>query len=170
MSAPPLPEVFGNYALGGFVEVASPGAISWLPQTPGWLWLGLVLLAVLLRYSWKRLRYWYRNRYRREAAVRLQQLATNAEQGEPALIAQINRLLKLTALAAFSREQVASLSGEDWVDFLNQQCASPPFSAAQGRLLAVGAYCTPAVRANSGQALIGACLTWVREHENGQDA
>ena len=170
MSAPPLPEAFGNYALGDFVEVASPGAISWLPQTPGWLWVGLVLLAVLGRYGWRRLRHWYRNRYRREAAARLQQLAATADQGEPALIAEINRLLKLTALAAFSREQVASLSGEDWVAFLNQQCAAPPFSTEQGRLLAVDIYCAHAVAATSGRALIDACLTWVREHENGQDA
>ena len=40
MSAPPLPEAFGNYALGDFVEVISPASISWLPQTPGWLFGG----------------------------------------------------------------------------------------------------------------------------------
>ena len=33
VSAPPLPETFGNYALGDFAEVVSPAAISWLPQT-----------------------------------------------------------------------------------------------------------------------------------------
>ena len=170
MSAPPLPETFGNYALGDFVEVASSGAISWLPQTPGWLLVGLVLLAVLVRYGGRRLQYWYRNRYRREAAKRLQQLAATTDQGDLTLIAEINRLLKLTALAAFSREQVASLSGEDWVAFLNQQCAAPPFSTEQRRLLAVGAYCAQRVEATPGQALIAACLTWVEEHENERDA
>ena len=29
MSAPPLPDIFGNYALGEFVEVVAPNAISW---------------------------------------------------------------------------------------------------------------------------------------------
>ncbi len=33
MSLPPLPETFGNYALHEFSEVASPDAISWLPQS-----------------------------------------------------------------------------------------------------------------------------------------
>ncbi len=163
-SAPPLPEAFGNYALGDFVEVVSPQAISWLPQTVGWWWLGAALLAVLARYTWRRLRHWYRNRYRREAAARLRQLAATGQQS--AVVAELNRLLKLTALAAFSREQVASLSGEAWVDFLNRQCATPPFSDEQGRLLAVGAYQTGAVAAPAGQALIGACRTWVREHRN----
>jgi len=168
VSAPPLPETFGNYALGDFVEVTSPAAISWLPQTPGWLWLGLILLAVLGRYGWKRLRYWYRNRYRREAATRLQQLAGGADQGSG--LTELNRLLKLTALAAFPREQVASLSGDDWVSFLNHQCSSPPFSTAQGQLLALGTYTASAVESEAWQTLVASCLTWVQEHENGQHA
>ncbi len=52
MSAPPLPDIFGNYVLGDFVEVVSPENISWLPQTAGWVWLGAFLLAVLLRYGY----------------------------------------------------------------------------------------------------------------------
>ena len=35
MSAPPLPDIFGNYILGDFVEVVSPENVSWLPQTVG---------------------------------------------------------------------------------------------------------------------------------------
>ena len=60
---------------------------------------GLVLLVLLGRYCWRRLRHWYRNRYRREAATRLQQLADKTDQG--GLLTELNRLLKLTALAAF---------------------------------------------------------------------
>ena len=49
MSAPPLPDTFGNYALGDFFEVVSPAAISWLPQTAGWAWLGLTAREVMNR-------------------------------------------------------------------------------------------------------------------------
>jgi len=164
VSAPPLPDVFGNYALGEFVEVVSPGAISWWPQTAGWWWVGAALFALLARYGWQRLRHWYRNRYRREAAARLQQLA--ATTADDSWLFEINRLLKLTALAAFSREQVASLSGDAWVGFLNGQCETPPFSPQQGQLLALGAYTCQAVAAAHRQQMVDACLTWVREHEN----
>ena len=75
MSAPPLPDAFGNYALGEFVEVVPPPDISWWPQTTGWWWLGAVLAGFALHRGWKLLRHWYRNRYRREAAGRLQRLA-----------------------------------------------------------------------------------------------
>ncbi len=164
MSAPPLPDAFGNYALGDFVEVVSPAAINWWPQTTGWWWVGAALVVVLGRYGWRRLRHWYRNRYRREATVRLQQLA--AASANDNWLLEINRLLKLTALAAFSREQVASLSGEAWVNFLNRQCTTPPFSTQQSQLLALGTYTGQTVAAAHRQQMVDACLTWVREHEN----
>ncbi|CAA0078295.1 Uncharacterised protein [Halioglobus japonicus] len=163
MSAPPLPEVFGNYALKDFVEVVSPGDISWLPQTAGWLWLGLLLGALLLRYGWKKLRHWHQNRYRREAAARLQQIAQDAAQDT--WLIELNKLLKLTALAAFSREQVARLSGQEWVLFLNQRCASAPFSPDHCTLLARGVYEGTTVADATRQELITACLNWVRNHD-----
>ena len=167
MSAPPLPEIFGNYVLGDFVEVISPEAISWWPQTTGWWWLGAVALGYGLYRGWRSLRRWYHNRYRREAAERLQRLAGSAE--STGLVADINRLLKLTAIAAYSREQVARLSGEDWVSFLNQRCPSAPFSREQGQLLSVATYTGQAVEADTGRQLLAAGLAWVQYHENPLD-
>ena len=164
MSAPPLPDTFGNYALGDFVEVASPAAISWWPQTPGWWWLGAALLGFALYRAWRGLRHWYRNRYRREAASRLQEIAAGTTQA--GLVADINRLLKITAIAAYSREQVARLSGQEWVDFLNHHCPAAPFSTAQSQLLAEAAYTGYPVDAQAGQQLLNACLVWVQLHES----
>jgi hypothetical protein len=162
VSAPPLPEVFGNYVLGEFVEVVSPGSVSWLPQTAGWAILGVVLAGGLLRFGWRRLRRWYGNRYRREAAARLAQFDTH-EPGEYWLV-EINKLLKLTALAAYPREQVAPLSGVEWVDFLNRQCPEAPFSPEQGELLATGTYKPTQLGDPARQRLLAASLTWVRTH------
>ena len=162
MSAPPLPEVFGNYALGDFAEVVPPEAISWLPQTTGWLWLGIVLLAVAVRYSWRKLVHWYRNRYRREATEQLRLLNGNIEENE--LVTAVNRLLKLVALAAFSRERVAKLSGKPWTDFLNQQCDKPIFSEAQLSLLATGSYQKVNLDQAAGLSLLDASEQWIIEH------
>lgn len=167
MSAPPLPDAFGNYALGDFVEVVSPAAISWWPQTSGWLWLGALLVSYAGYRGWRAVRHWYHNRYRREAAARLQQLADTAD--GKTLVAEVNRLLKLTALAAFSREQVARLSGEEWVDFLNRHCPTPPFSAEQGNLLALATYTGTVIETGTGQQLLAASLAWVQEHESPLD-
>ena len=167
MSAPPLPEVFGNYALKDFVEVVPPEAISWLPQTAGWYWLGSLLAVLLLRFGWRRLRHWHHNRYRREAAARLQQLARDSAQDT--WLIELNKLLKLTALAAFSRDQVARLSGQEWVAFLNQRCASTPFSPEQCTLLARGVYECSTVTEATRDDLISACQSWVANHEGPAD-
>lgn len=168
MSAPPLPEIFGNYALGeNFAEVAAPDAISWLPQTVGWQVLGSLLLVLALYRGWRGLRRWYRNRYRREAAARLQRLAGQPDAPLPAR--EVNRLLKLTALAAFPRHQVAGLYGRAWIDFLNRQCAAPAFAGEPAQLLAEGTYRAVAAEGSARRQLLEASLTWVREHGNPGD-
>ena len=167
MSAPPLPSAFGNYALGDFVEVIAPADVSWLPQTTAWWWLGAALLGLAGHRLWKRWRHWYLNRYRREANNRLQQLEASANSGT--LVQDINRLLKLTALAAFSREQVAKLSGEDWVDFLNRRCPGAPFTAEQGRLLALSTYRVEAIDTPAARQLLAASRSWISQHENALD-
>jgi hypothetical protein len=167
MSAPPLPDTFGNYALGDFVEVVSPAAVNWWPQTSGWWWLGAILLIYALRRGWRFLRHWYHNRYRREAVERLQGLAGTLD--SPNLVADINRLLKLAAMAAYSRETVARLSGDEWVAFLNGNCPVAPFSAEQGQLLAAHTYTGQAIEADAGHQLLAAGLTWMQRHENSLD-
>jgi hypothetical protein len=167
VSAPPLPDTFGNYALGDFVEVVSPEAVSWWPQTTGWWWLGAILLGYALYRGWRLLQHWYRNRYRREAADRLQQLVGATE--TPGLVADVNRLLKLTAIVAYSREKVARLSGDEWVSFLNRHCPTAPFSPQQGQLLSEATYTGEAIAPETGQQLLDAVLAWVQQHENPLD-
>lgn len=168
MSAPPLPDPFGNYALGDFVEVVSPGDISWLPQTAGWAWLAVALALLLLRVLWRWLHRWYRNRYRREAIARLKKLAQSTD--HDALLMELNKLLKLTAMAAFSRERVARLSGEEWIDFLDRQCRSPVFSKEQRSLLALGTYKTTPIAKEQQQQMVAACRDWIRLHERPEHA
>lgn len=164
MSTPALPEVFGNYALGDFVEVTAPAAISWYPQTPAWGWLAAAIAGYLLYRGWLALRRWYRNRYRREAAARLDKLANN--HNSTTLVGEVNRLLKLVAMVAFSREQVARLSGDEWVHFLNSHCENTPFSPEQGRLLALAGYTGTALDPDRGAQLLAASRAWVWAHEN----
>ncbi|MEM8563765.1 MAG: DUF4381 domain-containing protein [Pseudomonadota bacterium] len=163
MSLPKLPDVFGNYALGEFVEVTSPGSIDWWPQTSGWWWLSALLVLWLLRLVWRAGKRWYRDRYRREAADRLRRLQEGADHSR--LVADLNRLLKLTAMAAYSRATVARLSGTEWVDFLNRQCPAPPFSEEHGRLLACAGYSGTTLGQGTGEDLLAAGLVWVQQHK-----
>jgi hypothetical protein len=167
MSAPELPDIFGNYALGDFVEIVAPGPVSWWPQTAGWLWVGVFLGLMLARSLWRRWREWHRNRYRREALARLSELGQHGTDAN--FPGQINELLKLTALAAWSRTRVASLCGQDWVDFLNQNCQPAPFQSPLAELLATGPYATAVLDADTGRRLLAASRTWIVEHRGPAD-
>jgi len=132
---PELPERFGNPLLrGGLVEIEALGAINWAPQTPGWYALALLLAGWSGRRLWHRTRRWLRNRYRREALRRLKGV-----QPLPNLEA-INTLLKLTAMVASSRKEVASLTGQDWCLWLQSRTPEPIFSNSSIELLGKSIY------------------------------
>lgn len=162
MKLPPLPDTFGNYALGDFVEIVPPEPISWLPQTAGWFWLGAGALVLVLRWLIKRARKWHDNRYRREARRRLEQLN---HQGRPAtFIAELNKLLKLTAIAGYSRKQVAPLSGPAWIAFLNAQCEQALFTTEVSNWLVQGPYASREPDPATRDVLYRAAVAWIETH------
>jgi len=101
----------------------APGTppFSYLPQTWAWLVLGLVLLAVALVWLGLRWRRWARERYRREALQRLDQLAKAEADQRLAALRMLPELLKRVALSMPDAPPVASLAGVQWQVFLEQR-------------------------------------------------
>ncbi|MFK8048509.1 MAG: DUF4381 domain-containing protein [Halioglobus sp.] len=167
MKTPPVPEVFGNYALKEFSEIVYPPDISWMPQTLGWKILAFGLSIFLSYYLSQKLRRYYHNRYRREGIARLKNanLGGNSED----LVGQLNHLLKLVAMTAYPRAEVASLSGQSWSAFLNKQCAEPVFTRQQEEILGTGSYRQTVLDEQSAQDLVHASLTWITSHRDSQD-
>src|SRR5262245_52349452 len=94
-------------------DIVVPPAVGWWPPAPGWYWLlGFAVLAALalLLHGFA---VWQRNRYRREALAELATLERQAcdRKTRDGVPAGISELLKRTALTAFPRPRVASLSG-----------------------------------------------------------
>lgn len=104
-----------------FNEIVPAAVVDWMPQTVGWYVLAVALGIVLSRRLLRALRQWLRNRYRREALRRLDAIAAQTALSLPA----INALLKTTAMVAASREEVASLTGKAWLNWLAERVASP---------------------------------------------
>lgn len=111
-----------------------PPAIGWWPPAPGW-WIGLALVLIgLAGLGWLAYRRWRSNRYRRRALRQLESLRQElaAEPDSQRYAAAVNALLKAAALEAYPRQQVAALSGQEWIEFLNtgSGCTrSPGFQA-----------------------------------------
>ena len=144
-----------------------PDPIQWWPPAPGWWISAAVLLAVLLWLVGVR---WRRHR-RRGAAARsaLRELAAlretaRADGDARAFVAALSRLLRRFALARFPREQVAGLTGDAWLAFLDVTGGGDGFRHGPGRALADLAY--GATRAGDStpnpDALADLAETWIR--------
>ncbi|MBV8270795.1 MAG: DUF4381 domain-containing protein [Cupriavidus sp.] len=109
------------------VDIVTPPPPSWMPQTPGWLALGIVLLATMLWLAWRILRRWHANRFRRtalrELAV-LQRMLDGAPGERITVLLALADLLKRLALAEWPRQTVAALTGPAWREFLQSRAGS----------------------------------------------
>jgi hypothetical protein len=125
--------------------------------------LGLFILLVL------GLRHWLRNRYRHEALAelaRLEPLLADASQRALAL-ASLAALLKRTAISAWPRERVASLTGTEWQAFLDCTGETGFFGNGGGTRLEVAAYDPRGVgKMNEGEVaeMIAHAKHWLRHH------
>lgn len=106
--------------LDKLVEAPEPTPVSWAPQTWGWAALALILLALAAWAVWRAVACYRANAYRRAALAELDRAGD-----DPALIAEI---LRRTALKAYPRTDVASLTGERWLRFLDAHAKAGGFA------------------------------------------
>ncbi|BFM19975.1 DUF4381 domain-containing protein [Gilvimarinus japonicus] len=97
---------------------ASP--VAKIPEGPGWwVLLALILGIVAIAIGWKFYRR-YQNRYRYYAITEINSLPEDFSPW------QVSAILKRCALTEFPRQQVASLTGSHWTEFLNRHYPSGP--------------------------------------------
>ena len=145
-------------------DIVVPPPAPWWPPAPGW-YIASGILALLL--LWRIYIYWQasrRNRYRRAA---LKELSVIRIQGDSAALRRLPLLLKRTALSAWPREEVASLSGLAWHEFLDRTAQSDLFTGGAGQILDQLAYTgretAPPAVAETG-ALLAASEFWLKNH------
>ncbi len=118
-------------------DLVVPAAVPWWPPAPGWYWLLAFVLLVSLTLLIRGVICWQHNRYRREALSELTHLKARLRipaERATALLA-LSGLLKRTALTAFPREQVATLTGIPWFEFLDRTGRGTAFSEGLGARL-----------------------------------
>ena len=135
------------YSLSNLRDIVIPDPPPSWPPAPG-VWVVLIIVSLVifvLCVQWILSR--KRNAYRRAGLALLEGANT---------VHDVSVVLKRVALAAFPREQVASLYGRDWAAFLNQSCFRCQFSE-----MALG---NPI--GEVGNELIEQARTWVRHHRS----
>lgn len=162
---------FGNFKLKGIQEITLPEPISYTPHTIGWLILLIVIVIIALILSYNRYRHWQANRYRTFALERLAEIEQAAQVPETRVRSLIDLpvLIKQTALQAFPRDEIAQLSGQQWLRFLDRSCNTQEFTQGVGQLLPSLAYQSTLALANLSEQrvtnLIGLIRQWITTHQ-----
>jgi Domain of unknown function (DUF4381) len=114
-----------------------PEAIGWWPLAYGWwvlIALALAGLAYLVHRVWRR---WRANRPRRIALQQLKKVQADYRRGVDAvsLSKQLSQLLRRAMLAYAPRDEVAGLTGQRWLEWLDRGMQGQPFTTGPGRMI-----------------------------------
>ncbi len=114
-----------------------PDPVGWWPLAPGWWVLIAIALGLL---AWQAIRWakrWRRNAPRRYALRELADLETDyLRHRNPVLLAkELSELLRRAMLAYAPRDEVAGLTGEAWLRWLDKGLPVPYFHRAGARSL-----------------------------------
>lgn len=132
-----------NPAAGPLLELrdihAAPPPGFW-PPAPGWWVLAVLLTAVLaVGMLWLRRRY-RAARFRRQVMHELDAITNRNKNDIGDFIADIGIWLRRVALQRYPKEQVASLTGSAWLDFLDATGGGGDFRNGVGQVLETGPY------------------------------
>lgn len=117
-------------------DIHMPTEVNWWPIAPGWWLLILVsLFFFLLAYK----KYRQRRQIRRSWQIVSQSLELFAGlqkySDDIAFIKGISALLRRTAISLYGKEETAGLSGQAWLQFLDDKSRSIDFTQGAGKVL-----------------------------------
>jgi hypothetical protein len=145
-------------------DIHLPEPISWWPPAPGW-WM-LLGLAVLALIAFALLRRWYLRRRRRQRVFeQLARLESAYHQHRDALqlVRELSVLMRRAGISLYPRRDIASLTGDNWLAWLDGTSPHKGFSDGAGRVLAKAPYTNSLdARQNDIEDLITLCRNWLQ--------
>jgi len=166
----PIGDTFGNYLVHGISEIKAPPPIPWSFEAPGWTVVWMLLLLILTGILFRAFRKWRANAYRRTALAAMRKVENHKGDRKETVLSALPRILKDTALCAYPRTHVASLSGEKWIEFLQQSYGTKGFDRVAAENLNIIAYQRPEhwwFSENEAAQTIYLAKNWIRYHDRG---
>ena len=142
-------------------DIHLPEAIGWWPPAIGW-WL----LAVLIPLSIA-LIYWVYKRLTRKTAIKTAKQNLAAIKDNTALdnnqkLRELSMLIRRVAISVNPRTEAASLTGRQWLAFLDNSVTGAPFSEGCGQLLVDAPYRNTSPSEREISQLISLCEDWLK--------
>ena len=129
----------------------------------GW-WVVFLIVIVVLLVIWFMLRNYRQRRWLRDATQELEAISRQCSETDPhAFLSALSQLLRRVLIKRDSREAVASLQGDEWLNRLDELHGDGVFRSELGLLLSEGPYQRIAsISVEDRQALITASATLIQ--------
>lgn len=140
-------------------DIHLPDPISWWPPAIGW-WIvaGVAILSVAAA-AWL-IRRWRQTTVAKLALRELDRLEKDSSLGITEKLRRLSILLRRVGLSTYPREDVAGLTGEAWLEWLDRPLETPRFSRGVGRSLLDAPY-RPIGEADF-DGLTALCRDWLK--------
>jgi len=140
-------------------DIHIPEPISWWPPAMGW-WVLAILIPLSLYFLYRLYKRITRKTALKTAKKQFKQLKNTDNLSPQAKLIQLASLLRRLAISLYPRTQVASLTGEQWLNFLDSSLPSPRFTEGFGQLLTEATYHRSPNLAEL-DTLFSLCETWI---------
>ena len=149
-------------------DIHLPNPVSWWPPAPGWWILAAVALGLVV-FAWVR----HRRGARHRAALRaLDDVASQLQSGADPVTSmqQVSEVLRRFAMTITpDTGEVAGLTGNEWLDFLDDRWEPNAFGEGSGRRLLTGPYSRAgALGREEALELNRLCQAWVKSQPRGR--
>ena len=142
-------------------DIHLPEAIGWWPPAIGW-WLLAIFIPLLIVFL-----YWFYKRLTRKTAIKTAKKTLAAIKGNQSLdnkqkLRELSMLIRRVAISVNPRTEVASLTGRQWLTFLDKSLTGSSFSEGGGQLLADAPYRNTPPNELEITQLISLCENWLK--------
>ncbi|MCG8378980.1 MAG: DUF4381 domain-containing protein [Proteobacteria bacterium] len=124
-------------------DIHLPDAISWWPLAPGWWLLGfllIVLIGAIIFFIRQRRNYQLSTIFLARQELEKIRNDFNLNQDKTSLVQGLSGLVRRISISLFSRTETASLTGREWLLFLDQFTDKQQFSRGAGQILVEAPY------------------------------
>lgn len=123
-------------------DIHVPDAISWWPPAFGW-WVLAILVPLTLYLIYRLYQRLTRKTALKSAKKLIQSIKVDAQLSKHEKLVALSSLMRRSAICLYPRSDVASLTGEDWLDFLDNSIPNRGFNSDSGWLLTNALYSKP---------------------------
>ncbi|MDD2658829.1 MAG: DUF4381 domain-containing protein [Methylococcales bacterium] len=142
-------------------DIHIPEAIGWWPPAIGWWLLAILIPALIVLLYWL-FKFLTRKTAIKAAKKNLDDIKQNYALDNITKLRELSMLIRRVSISVNPRTEVASLTGRQWLAFLDKSVTCAPFSEGCGQLLADAPYRnTPPTEQEISQ-LIDQCEDWLK--------